>query len=112
MINDRRKVNAFGTASSAATPAVEGADKLVTTLERFELQAFGEAGDPFDPSLHEAVTHEESDDVEVPTASLIMRRGYRQGERVVRPAMVGVTAPSTPIVVPSAESSDSSSLDG
>ena len=69
------------------------ADKLVTSLEAFGLQAFGQPGDAFDPAVHEAVMHDQSDDVTEPTATSVMRKGYRQGERLLRPAMVGVSDP-------------------
>jgi len=74
------------------------ADQLEVTLTKLGLEAFGEVGDPFDPSLHEAVTHAESDDVTQPTATLIMRRGYRHADRIVRPAMVGVSEPVEAVV--------------
>lgn len=77
------------------------ADQLDAVLSKLGLVAFGEPGDPFDPAIHEAVLHDESDTVSVPTASSVMRPGYRFGERLVRPAMVGVTDPSGP--VPAAE---------
>jgi molecular chaperone GrpE len=67
------------------------ADKLVTTLERVGLEAFGHDGEPFDPSVHEAVQHDTSPDVAGPTVTAVLRRGYRFGERIVRPALVGVT---------------------
>jgi len=70
------------------------ADQLEATLTKLGLEVFGEVGDPFDPAVHEAVTHAESDEVTEPTATQIMRRGYRHGERLIRPAMVGVSAPS------------------
>jgi molecular chaperone GrpE len=67
------------------------ADKLVSSLTRAGLTSFGEEGDPFDPSVHEAVQHTTSADVAGPTVTLVMRQGYRMGERVLRPAMVAVT---------------------
>ena len=67
------------------------ADKLAATLQRSGLTAFGEANEPFDPSVHEAVQHDTSPDVAGPTVSVVMRRGYRFGDRVVRAALVGVT---------------------
>jgi molecular chaperone GrpE len=70
------------------------ADQLDTIFGKLGLQAFGEAGDPFDPAIHEAVLHDESDAVLVPTATTVMRRGYQHGERLLRPAMVGVTDPA------------------
>ncbi|WP_033289984.1 nucleotide exchange factor GrpE [Amycolatopsis jejuensis] len=67
------------------------ADKLVASLERAGLESFGAEGDEFDPSVHEAVQHATSPDVKGPTVTLVMRRGYRFGDRVLREALVGVT---------------------
>jgi molecular chaperone GrpE len=67
------------------------ADKLVATLERTGLEAFGHDGEPFDPSVHEAVQHDTSPDVAGPTVTAVLRRGYRFGDRIVRAALVGVT---------------------
>jgi molecular chaperone GrpE len=70
------------------------ADQLDMTLTKIGLESFGDDGDPFDPSVHEAVTHTESDEVTRPTVTQVMRRGYRYADRLVRPAMVGVTEPA------------------
>jgi len=67
------------------------ADKLVATLERSGLEPFGAEGEPFDPSVHEAVQHSTSPDVSGPTVTTVMRRGYRFGDRVLRAALVAVT---------------------
>jgi molecular chaperone GrpE len=67
------------------------ADKLVATLERTGLEAFGHDGEAFDPSVHEAVQHDTSPDVAGPTVTAVLRRGYRFGDRVLRAALVGVT---------------------
>ena len=55
------------------------------------------AGDAFDPSLHEAVMHDTSPDVAVPTATTVLRQGFRRGDRVLRTAMVAVTDPENPV---------------
>ncbi len=70
------------------------ADQLDGIFSKLGLQAFGEVGDPFNPAIHEAVLHDESDQVTVPTCTTVMRRGYQHGERLLRPAMVGVTDPA------------------
>jgi molecular chaperone GrpE len=67
------------------------ADKLVATLDRVGLEAFGHDGEPFDPSVHEAVQHDTSPDVAGPTVTAVLRRGYRFGDRILRAALVGVT---------------------
>jgi molecular chaperone GrpE len=67
------------------------ADKLLATLGKAGLEPFGHEGEPFDPSVHEAVQHDTSPDVSGPTVSAVLRRGYRIGDRVVRAALVAVT---------------------
>ena len=73
------------------------ADQLDGIFAKLGLVAFGEAGDPFDPSIHEAVMHDESDTVDDPTCTKVLRRGYKHGDRLLRPAMVGVTDPVHPV---------------
>lgn len=82
------------------------AERLLGVLERAGVQAYGEVGDSFDPGLHEAVLHSESDDVSVPTCTHVMRRGYRRGDRVLRAAMVGVADPTIPTPAAAAGTSE------
>jgi molecular chaperone GrpE len=72
------------------------ADKLEDALTKLGLEPFGKVGDPFDPAVHEAVMHEESETVTVPTCTTVLRPGYRHKDRLLRPAMVGVTDPVVP----------------
>ena len=70
------------------------ADQLTTVLSKFGLTAFGAEGDPFDPTIHEALSHiGEDPDVTVTTCKVIAKSGYRIGDRIVRPARVGVAEP-------------------
>ena len=71
------------------------ADQLEATLEKLGLQPVGVAGDPFDPTVHEAVAHSTSPDVSVPTAVAVLRRGYKHGERLLRAPLVAVADPET-----------------
>jgi molecular chaperone GrpE len=57
------------------------------------LTPFGESGDPFDPTLHEALLHSYSAEVTEPTAVQILQPGYKVGERIIRPARVAVAEP-------------------
>lgn len=82
------------------------ADQLELAFGKLGLEAFGEDGDPFDPTVHEAVLHSESDEVGVPTCTTVMRKGYKHGERLLRPAMVGVTDPSSAPPAASAADAD------
>jgi molecular chaperone GrpE len=69
------------------------AEQLSAALAKFGLVAFGEKGDPFDPTLHEAVAHQTSAEVTESTCVDVMRRGYLLGERLLRPALVAVADP-------------------
>jgi molecular chaperone GrpE len=80
------------------------ADRILGLLDGLGVEAFGVAGDAFDPSLHEAVMHDTSADVAVPTATTVLRQGYRRGDRVLRTAMVAVTEPENP--APAAPTAD------
>jgi molecular chaperone GrpE len=89
------------------------ADRVVGLLDGLGVVAFGVAGDPFDPALHEAVIHDTSPEVSVPTATTVLRQGYRRGDRVLRTAMVAVTdpesssdAPAEPASAPDAAAGD------
>jgi molecular chaperone GrpE len=74
-------------------PFAAVAEQLNATLTKFGLTGFGEVGDAFDPTRHEAVTHQTSADVSVPTCVTVMRRGYLLGDRLLRPALVAVADP-------------------
>jgi len=70
------------------------ADQLNSITSRIGLEKYGTEGEAFDPQIHEALMHEESADVEVPTASKILQPGYKYKERILRPARVAVTDPA------------------
>jgi molecular chaperone GrpE len=75
-------------------PFATVAEALSAATGKFGLVAFGEKGDPFDPTRHEAVAHQTSADVTEPTCVEVMRRGYTLGERLLRPALVAVADPA------------------
>jgi molecular chaperone GrpE len=70
------------------------ADQLASITNRFGLEKYGVDGDVFDPQIHEALMHDTSADVAVPTASKILQPGYKYKERILRPARVAVTDPA------------------
>jgi molecular chaperone GrpE len=57
------------------------------------LEAFGEAGDPFNPHIHEALLHAHAEGIDGPTCVEILQPGYRIGDRILRPARVAVAEP-------------------
>jgi molecular chaperone GrpE len=70
------------------------ADQLERIVTSLGLTKFGEVGDPFDPTIHEALSHiGEDPEVTVTTCKVIAKAGYRIGNRVVRAAQVLVVDP-------------------
>ena len=70
------------------------ADQLNSITSRIGLEKYGSEGEAFDPQIHEALMHETSVDVAVPTATKILQPGYKYKERILRPARVSVTDPA------------------
>src|SRR3954451_10896796 len=87
------------------------ADRVLGLLGSLGVEAFGKPGDPFDPSLHEAVLHDTPPEVSEPTATTVLRPGFRRGDRVLRTAMVGVTDPEAPAAAAPAEDVESADVE-
>ncbi|MEX3100600.1 MULTISPECIES: nucleotide exchange factor GrpE [Streptomyces] len=69
------------------------AESLETTAAKMGLTQFGKEGEPFDPTIHEALMHSYAPDVTETTCVAILQPGYRIGERTIRPARVAVAEP-------------------
>jgi molecular chaperone GrpE len=63
---------------------------LVAALQRAGIERYSPEGEPFDPTLHEAVAQQPVDGFAPGTVVEVFQRGYRIGENVVRPARVVV----------------------
>jgi molecular chaperone GrpE len=81
------------------------AESLEMVAAKMGLMQFGKEGEPFDPTVHEALMHSYSPDVTETTCVQILQPGYRIGERTIRPARVGVAEPQ-PGATPGEESAD------
>ncbi len=66
--------------------------QLSDVLESLGIQPIVSVGERFDPHIHEAVVTEPSDQYEPDTVTEELARGYRIGDRLLRPAMVKVAA--------------------
>ncbi len=73
-----------------AGPVKALADNLAAALGRLGVERFGTPGEPFDPMIHEAMTHAEGEGLEGPTVTAVYQPGYMMGERVIRAARVAV----------------------
>ncbi|MCX4549831.1 nucleotide exchange factor GrpE [Streptomyces sp. NBC_01387] len=80
------------------------ADSLETVVAKMGLQQFGKEGEPFDPTIHEALMHSYAPDITEDTCVAILQPGYRFGERTIRPARVAVAEPQ-----PGAQAKDDAS---
>lgn len=63
-------------------------DNLTTILETLGVEVFGEPGDIFDPNLHNAVMHVEDEEHKNGEIVDVFQKGYKIGDKIVRPAMV------------------------
>ena len=65
-------------------------NELVKVLTALGVEIFGNVGEEFDPNLHNAVMHIDSDELGENTISQVFQKGFRIGEKIVRFAMVQV----------------------
>jgi molecular chaperone GrpE len=79
------------------------AEALEAVVTKLGLMPFGEAGEAFDPNVHEALMHAYSAEVTEPTCVQILQPGYKVGERILRPARVAVAEPTDPAGARTAE---------
>jgi molecular chaperone GrpE len=91
VLDDIGRAREHGELEGGFRQVAEALDAAVTKLG---LTRFGQPGDPFDPTQHEALMHAYSDEVTEPTAVQILQPGYSYAGRVVRPARVAVAEPT------------------
>ena len=65
-------------------------NELVKIFSGLGVEIFGEAGDAFDPNLHNAVMHIDDESLEENTVSQVFQKGFKIGDKVIRFAMVQV----------------------
>jgi molecular chaperone GrpE len=94
---------------------IEGVDlterELLKALEKNGIRQFSPQGEKFDPNLHQAMF--EVPDPSVPAGSVVqvVQPGYMIGERILRPALVGVSK-GGPKIAPTASSNDNAKAAG
>ncbi|TDB94460.1 nucleotide exchange factor GrpE [Actinomadura sp. 7K534] len=69
------------------------AESLEAITGKLGLEQYGEKGEPFDPTVHEALMHSLSPDVTETSVVDVLQPGYRIGERILRAARVAVADP-------------------
>lgn len=63
---------------------------LHVALTKLKVEPIGAEGDPFDPELHQAVSHIENEDLGENVIAQVYRKGYRIGDKIIRHATVVV----------------------
>ncbi|GAA3792187.1 hypothetical protein GCM10022226_09220 [Sphaerisporangium flaviroseum] len=81
-------------------------EALESSVGKLGLTTFGAKGDPFDPTVHEALMHSYSSEVTEPTCVEILQPGYQIGDRILRPARVAVAEPEEPAAGPDRSASE------
>jgi molecular chaperone GrpE len=94
VVDDLERALAASLESAAGSPLREGVElihrQLLELLRRRGVEPFDAIGADFDPEWHEAVAHEPAGTRRDGQITAEARRGYRIGERLLRPAMVRV----------------------
>ena len=67
--------------------------KIDKAFEKFGVEKFGEKGEDFDPTKHDAILHKPDPQAEKETVDTVVEVGYRIGDRVIRAARVVVASP-------------------
>jgi len=101
-----------GTASTDDGEGIKGLVDGITlvmkqftdALGRLGIERVESIGQPFDPSVHEAIQHLETNEYEPGCVAAEVQPGYKHGDRLVRPALV-VVAKAAPAPEPNSEES-------
>jgi molecular chaperone GrpE len=88
------------------------AEEIERVTSKYGLERFGEAGDPFNPHIHEALLHAHAEGIEGPTCVEILQPGYRIGDRILRPARVAVAEPDPNAPATTAEAANAEAPTG
>ena len=94
--NLERGLNALDTAVTDETTQalVDGVEmthkEFISTLAKFGVEAVGVVGEAFNPELHQAISMQPAEGIEVNHISVVLQKGYTLQGRVLRPAMVMV----------------------
>ncbi len=65
--------------------------QIINTFEKFKIEQVQSLGSQFDPNLHQAMFEVESEDKEAGIVVEVVQEGYKIGDRLLRPALVGVS---------------------
>ena len=94
--NLERAIESSGTDETSSSCVVEGVEMtlkaILKVFSQFEVTQVQSLGKPFDPLYHEAMMREESDEYPENTVIKELQKGYLLHDRLIRPALVVVSA--------------------
>jgi len=104
---------AIANAKDKNDPFVKGvqmvADQFLAALAKYDIKPFHAVGENFDPTRHEALTQQPSEQIPAHHVMLQLRRGYMVGGRLLRAAQVIISSgPKDTLVAPSIASPEAS----
>lgn len=73
-------------------PFASIANKLESTMDSLGLERINDVDVEFDPTIHDGVLRQPSEDIAEGNVSVVLREGYKRGERVIRAAQVMISA--------------------
>ena len=89
------KTNDFKDTDENIKTFVEGIEltekQIITIFEKFKIEKVKSLDTNFDPNFHQAMFEVESKDKEPGTVVEVVQEGYKIGDRLLRPALVGVS---------------------
>lgn len=85
--------------------------QFIDVLGKMGIARVEALGQGFDPSVHESIQYEHSDEYEAGLVMNVLQPGYKQGDLLIRPALVQVSRGPAPAAEPEAESADAESAD-
>ena len=93
VVDNLERAIEHATSQAGSNPIIEGVQlvlrQFLTVFERLDVTPIEAGGQPFDPNLHEAISQMESDQPPG-TVMQVLQRGYKSGDRLLRPALVVV----------------------
>ena len=100
VLDDMDRIREHGKMDPSLKAVSKQMDKA---LSKLGIEKFGEPGEAFDPSIHEAVLHNPKEGAESDTIEAVVEAGYRSGGKVLRAARVVVSSPLPESAAPADE---------
>ena len=88
IIDNLERAKGFDDAEKVKEGLAMIASSVSSVLSKLGVESFGEAGDKFDPNIHNAIMHDEDDSERENEITDVFQKGYKKGNKIIRFAMV------------------------